>query len=168
MYEISMGSGPVLTKTFPLCLQTACEHCLVVIHRYDIYQIMVNDMQAPTQMAVHIARKEDARQMAGVLYEGLRAAKYWSAIYSSVEREDWIEVQADFCLQHVNQSDSIAYVIKEREGKVTGMAYGRLITNEGGPKCKSITGRDDAEYRKMDNAAFHKSLIEKYGRVFCT
>lgn len=129
---------------------------------------MVNDMQAPTQMAVHIARKEDARQMAGVLYEGLRAAKYWSAIYSSVEREDWIEVQADFCLQHVNQSDSIAYVIKEREGKVTGMAYGRLITNEGGPKCKSITGRDDAEYRKMDNAAFHKSLIEKYGRVFCT
>jgi hypothetical protein len=114
-----------------------------------------------------IATKEDVKQMAEVLYEGLRSAKYWTVIYPSVKPVDWIEAQADFCLQHVDQPDSVAYVTKDCKGQITGMAYGRLINDNGQPKCRAIPGRDDEEYRKIDNASFHEKLVEKYGGVFC-
>lgn len=126
-----------------------------------------NDMQEQTQMSVQIAAKEDALQMAEVLYKGLRSARYWAAIYPEVKRDDWIEAQADFCLQHIGQPNSVAYVAKDSNGKVTGVAYGRMILYGAGPKCKSILGRNDVEYQKIDNTTFHKSLIGKYGDVFC-
>lgn len=126
-----------------------------------------SNMQESTQSYVQAAVKEDAKQMAEVLYEGLRSAKYWTTIYPSVKREDWIEAQADYCLQHIDEFSSVASVIKDGKGNVTGMAYGRIINDHGQPKCKPIVGRDDSEYQKIDNAAFHNSLVEKYGGVFC-
>jgi hypothetical protein len=124
-------------------------------------------MKDPTQTFVQVAAKEDAKQMAEVLYEGLYTAKYWKTIYPSVKRDDWIDAQADYCLQHIDEPGSVACVVKDGTGNVSGMAYGRIINVDRQPKCRPIIGRDDSEYQKIDNAAFHSSLVEKYRGVFC-
>lgn len=126
------------------------------------------DLQNLYTMSVQNAVKEDAWQMAEILYEGLRIAKYWPTVYPAIQRENFIDAQANYCLHHTDEPNSTACVTKDDEGNVTGMAYGRFLTkNVTQAKCKVIVGRDDAEFQKMDNGPFRESLIDKYGGIFC-
>lgn len=108
--------------------------------------------------------------MARILYESLRTGlQYFSVVWPGAQEDDWISVQADYCIQHLEEPHSVAFVITDERGDVSGMAYGRFLDLNTGMFSSAVTmiGCDIHELDKMENRTFHKALIERYGGVLC-
>jgi hypothetical protein len=120
-------------------------------------------------MSIRVPRKEDATEMAHVLYEGLRPLRHFSILWPRAQRDNWIEVQADYCIQHLEERHSVAFITVDDEGTMTGMVYGRFLDAETLPASTGLKliGCDNVELGKLENQTIHKALIEKYGGVLC-
>jgi hypothetical protein len=120
-------------------------------------------------MSLRVPRKEDAREMAHVLYEGLHPLRYFSILWPGAQRDNWIEVQTDYCIQHLEERHSVPFVTVDDKGTMTGMAYGRFLDWETPAASTelSLIGGDTEELGKLENQTLHKALVEKYGRVLC-
>lgn len=116
---------------------------------------------------VRTAQHQDTPQMAEFLYDGISLTKFFPVLYPATEKENWLDVQADYCAQHIGKPNSVAVVTQNEEGTVTGMAYGRFIPEAAVLTDKEIFGRDDNEIDKLENGTIQEMLTEKYGGVFC-
>lgn len=120
-------------------------------------------------MSVRLARKNDAPEMARVMYEGLRHLQYFSVLWPGAQKINWINVQTDYCVQHAEEPDSVAFVTADQAGTMSGMAYGRFLGLNTVPVSSAITmiGCDIHELRKLGSGTLQKALTEKYGDVLC-
>ncbi|KAJ9095076.1 hypothetical protein QFC20_006764 [Naganishia adeliensis] len=119
-------------------------------------------------MSIRVPQKKDAQEMARILYEGLRTGlQYFSVVWPGAQEDNWISVQADYCTQHLEEPHSVAFVTTDKQGNMSGMAYGRFLDLNTVPSSSTVTmiGCDTDELDKMENRTFQKVLIEKHGGV---
>lgn len=114
--------------------------------------------------------KKDATEMAQVLYRGLQPLRHFSIVWPNARQDNWTEVQADYCKQHLEEPHSVAFVTTDSKGAMTGMAYGRFLDADTVPASSRLTliGCDTEELGKLENQTMQKALIRKYGGVLCT
>jgi hypothetical protein len=128
---------------------------------------MSASIRQSTQWSVRVARAADTELMGKVLYDGLSTTACFAVVWGNTKKEDWINVQADYCAQHIDQPNSVAFVAQDASGIVTGMAYGKFIPEAGTPKGDPIIGTDQRQLQKLENGTTQKMLTEKYGSIFC-
>ncbi|KAJ9097727.1 hypothetical protein QFC21_004765 [Naganishia friedmannii] len=118
-----------------------------------------------SQFAIRKAVKHEVPQMATVLYQSYRRLSYWETCCSLVEEQDWVESQADVCLQYIGERNSLAFVAEGGEGEIIGTICGRFL-NSTVPSATvniPIAGIAVDEMQKMNNGSYQATLIEKYG-----
>lgn len=120
-------------------------------------------------MSIRLPQKKDVPEMARILYEGLRHLPYFSVLWPSAQEENWIDVQADYCIQHLEEPHSVAFVTVDEQGILSGMAYARFLDPNTVPASSTLTivGCDTGELGRLENGTLQKVLIDKYGGVLC-
>lgn len=120
-------------------------------------------------MSIREPLKKDAMEMAQVLYAGLRPLRMFPVLWPGAQRDNWIEVQADYCVQHLEENHSVAFVTVDEKATTTGIAYARFLDATTVPASSAVTfvGGDDKELDKLDNGPLQKTLIGKYGGILC-
>lgn len=79
------------------------------------------------RMSIREPLKKDAMEMAQVLYAGLRPLRMFPVLWPGAQRDNWIEVQADYCVQHLEENHSVAFVTVNEKATTTGIAYARFL-----------------------------------------
>lgn len=120
-------------------------------------------------MSVRPAQHNDAPEMARVLLEGLRNSLFFSVLWPTVNKSNWLQVQADYCQQHIEEPNSVALVSTNEIGALTGMIYGRILTEKLTSAETALVdiGIDTGVLEELDDEPFQKSLIERYGGILC-
>lgn len=123
-------------------------------------------------MSAAAAQKEDAREMARVLYEALRPTPLFATVYPDGQAEDWINKEALSCLRHIEEPESIAMVMRDECGGLCGMAYGRFLGHDFATantvqSASTSVESDNVEREPMGNRALKVSLVRKYGGILC-
>lgn len=110
--------------------------------------------------------------MARVLYEALRPTPLFATVYPDIQAEDWINKEAMSCLRHIEERESIALAMRDENGVLCGMAYGRFLgqdfVNTNTVQSASTGVRSDNVGREpMGNRALKMALVRKYGGILC-
>jgi len=121
-----------------------------------------------SQFAIRQALEHEAPQMATVLYQSYRLLDYWPTCFPSVQEDNWVDSQTDFCLQHIGERSSLAFVATDARGRIVGVICGTFLSKTVAlPTGKPIMGMDIEEARKMNNVPYHSTLTEKFGEFLC-
>lgn len=123
-------------------------------------------------MSAAAAQTGDAREMARVLYEALCPTPLFATVYPGIQAEDWINKEALSCLRHIEEPESIAMVMRDERGVLSGMAYGRFLGHDfaiaNAVQSASTSVQSDCVGREpMGNRTLKVSLVRKYGGILC-
>lgn len=124
----------------------------------------------PPDYKIRRAIPSDANEMSRLLWGAYTGLNHWPIICPNVEGGNWTAAHAELCLLHSECPDSVVVVAEDTSTRdLLAVAYGSVLA-EGRPGIKgtvAVTGLNEAENKKMDNADFKTTSIKKYGMVFC-
>ncbi|KAJ9110333.1 hypothetical protein QFC20_002928 [Naganishia adeliensis] len=111
-------------------------------------------------MSVRPAQKNDAPEMARILYEAMRTTRSFGAVWPAVYKDNWLDVQADYCQQHINEPHSVALVSTDEKRALSGMLYGRFVTEEIASAETTLVdyGIDTGVLGRLDDEPFQSLL----------
>lgn len=122
-----------------------------------------------SRFVVRKALKHEAPQMATVLYRSYRFLNYWATCFPAAEERNWVESQAEFCLQHIGDPNSLAFVAEDVKGGIIGAICGKFLnsTVTSATSHIPIAGMAVEEMQKLDNIPYQTTLIDRYREFLC-